>query len=118
MRYINSSMRWLYNLFKYRKTFDAIDSYTKCTHTIKRYRWNFHDGSKELITDQARVEHYYAKIGQYYVTLTIESGCPIPRSKTATKAFRVTLIDMVVFECVHLFLSCFHVKFSLVLEEH
>jgi hypothetical protein len=36
MRYNNnSSMRWLYNLFKYRKTFDAIDCYTKCTHTIQ-----------------------------------------------------------------------------------
>ncbi len=42
--------------------------------TIKRYVYNFGDGSAELTTDKTEVTHTYAKDGQYAVRVKVQIG--------------------------------------------
>jgi uncharacterized repeat protein (TIGR01451 family) len=39
---------------------------------IKQYRYDFGDGTEELVTDQASVSHTYAKPGQYAITAKVD----------------------------------------------
>ena len=74
----------------YQKTFDASGSQSNCIHPIKKYTWNFGDGSSEE-TDQPKINHLYSNKGVYNVTLTIETAChcPSPNTATATKTASV-----------------------------
>ncbi|OGM11232.1 hypothetical protein A2Z22_00745 [Candidatus Woesebacteria bacterium RBG_16_34_12] len=88
----------LRNILLYEKTFDASNSKSNCEHPIKRYKWNFHDGSPILITEKIVVKHNYSRRGFYHITLTIESDCPHPNPNraTCTKNFNVTYHDLII----------------------
>lgn len=50
----------------------TVDSYSSPTRPITEWRWNFGDGTPEVVnTDPDPVQHVYASGGQYTVTLTV-----------------------------------------------
>ncbi len=91
------------NIFKYRKTFDARGSKTRCEHPIKKYEWNFGDNSELVTTTEPTVNHYYSKRGLYYATLIIEAACPVspPNTSKATEPVCVGLSDLAIFKLVN-----------------
>ncbi len=61
---------------------------------ISQYTWNFGDGSEEVVTETATVEHAYTEIGLYSVTcrITVEDG----QTYTNTKENFIPLYDKTV----------------------
>ena len=87
----------------YQKTFDASGSQSNCRHPIKKYTWNFGDGSSELVTNQPKINHLYSNKGVYNVTLTIETAChcPSPNTATATKTASVGWADILILKYIN-----------------
>jgi len=53
----------------------TVDSYTSPSRPITEWRWNFGDGTPEVVNaDPDPVQHVYATGGQYTVTLTVTCG--------------------------------------------
>jgi PKD repeat protein len=91
--------------------FNATQSQAAPGHTIRRYDWNFGDGSAVLEVSDQSVSHKYLKDGIYTVTLlvtddltqqastsksiTVGTGNPVPviTSSTTTPVSNVTLVS-------------------------
>jgi PKD repeat protein len=91
--------------------FNATQSQAAPGHTIRRYDWNFGDGSAVVEVSDQSVSHKYLKDGTYTVTLlvtddltqqastskgiTVGTGNPVPviTSSTTTPVSNVTLVS-------------------------
>jgi PKD repeat protein len=68
-------------------TFDASRSVTEGGATIRLYTWNWGDGSPTESTTSATIEHEFATVGTFSVTLTITDS----EGRTASRSRDVTV---------------------------
>jgi uncharacterized repeat protein (TIGR01451 family) len=57
---------------KNRKANFTVNATAENGAEIKQYRYDFGDGTEELVTDQASVSHTYAEPGQYAITAKVD----------------------------------------------
>jgi uncharacterized delta-60 repeat protein len=61
--------------------FDNLDGTAANDQTLQ-YTWDFGDGTAPIITDSSTVDHAYAAVGSYAVTLTVSDGVTTDVSST------------------------------------